>query len=309
MTTLSGVESAAFVDDDTQTVVRYTRAHEETTVAIRERLETDATDTRGDDYWVGYDSQVDWAEPDLSDVSQMAMWMTDRTDVQFVAVGPQKVIQWYEPHFLRTRQETNVDVGNVDPLHGLMSYQGGDGTDGTGTIVGYPNGSHRIYASRNALHALAYDAEHSILDTAGNGEPDGYDYTDGTLSGEAVSAGVYEAFGPTDGSVAERGVDLLMPIEDQTWTLSAQVQQEHADGDTAIRLAALDKSGSVIGSAEDITQSSGTGRISAEITTPTDTYTLRAVILRINNATAQSAKAQVTEPALRVDGGTSYATR
>jgi len=307
MPRLSGVSTAAFIDDATQTVVRFENAHEDTTVRVRDMLEPQSADTRGDDYFVGYESEVNWMEPDLSSVQQMETWMTTPTDVQFVATGPQTIIQWYEPSRVRTRQTTNTNVGEVDPLHGLMRYGGGSGTNASGTIVGYPNGSHRIYASRNALYPLAYDTGVSIADVDGNNAPDGYTYTAGALSNEAVSSGTYEANGPTDGSTAERGVDLLMPIEGLTWTLSVDMQQLHDNGDTAIYLAALDDTGSALTSSEQI--ASTTGRISTEITTPAGTYEVRAVILRIKNANAQSAPAKVTEPALRVDGGTSYVTR
>ena len=307
MPRLSGVEDAAFVDDSTKTVVRFTRAHEDTVVDVRQMLESESSDTRGDDYFTGYESTVEWYEPDLSSASQLATWMSGRTQIQMVAIGPETIVQWYEPHYVFAQQETNTNVGDVDPLRGRMRYGGGDGTNSSGTIVGYPNGSHRIYISKNALHPLAYDAGDSLIDIDGNGTPDGYAYTLGTLSGEAVNSGVYEAFGPTDGSTAERGVDLLMPIETVTWTLSVEVTQLHADGDTAIYLAALDDTGTVL--ASDETVAGSTGRLSAEIDAPAGTYEIRAVPLRIKNASAQTSKAKVTKPALRVDGGTSYVTR
>jgi len=111
---LSGVEQAAFVNDDTQTVVRFNRAHEDTTVQARQMLDADAADTRGDDFFVGYESSVEWVQPDLSSVSQMETWMADETDVQMVAIGPETVVQWYEPQALETFQSVNSSVGDVD---------------------------------------------------------------------------------------------------------------------------------------------------------------------------------------------------
>jgi len=312
MPSLSGVRRAAFVDDSTQTVVRFDRAHEETQADVREMLGSESSDTRGDDYFTGYESILRWREPDLSSVSQLATWMTDRTRVQMVAVGPQKILQWYEPHYIRTSQTTNTSVGDVDPLNAEMRYAGGDGTDGSGNIVGYPNGSHRIYASRNALYPLAYDTGQGLVDTDGNDIPDGYTFTVGSFSGQSMIAGLYQTFGPTDGSIARRGTDLIMPIASQTWTLSVQVDQLHDDGDTFIELFVLSASGVQV--ASNRTTVSTTGRASVSITTPDaggsfPPYTLRPVIAGIENASANNAKLRIREPALRVDGGTSYVTR
>jgi hypothetical protein len=310
MSTLSGLRSAAFVNDDAQTVVRLNRAHEDTSVIVRELLQSEGNDTRGYPWFAGYQSEVEWMQPDLSDVSQMETWMREDTPVQFVAVGPEKIVQWYEPRVPKTFQSVNTSAGNVDPLHGRLTLDGGDGTDGSGNIVGFPNGSHRIYASRNALYPLAYDAGNSLIDTDNDGVPDGYNYTDRALKSEAVNSGVYEAFVDTSvATVGERGANVLLPIEGVEVTLSVEVTQLHDGGTTFIRVEALDSAGNIISNTFDTTNATTTGRISASVTTPPGTYEVRAVILGVELAATETSKAKVTKPALRVDGGTSYVTR
>jgi len=308
MPSLSGVRKAAFVDDSTKTVVRFDRAHEETQADVREMLGSESSDTRGDDYFAGYESVVRWREPDLSSVSQLATWMADRTRVQMVAVGPQKILQWYEPHYIRTSQTTNTNVGDVDPLNAEMRYGGGDGTDGDGNIVGYPNGSHRIYVSRNALHPLAYDAEYSLIDTDNDGIPDGYSNSAalGGLQDPDVINGVFEAFGNTAFQAALRG-KVVMPIPNLTWTLSVEVLQLHDDGDTIIGIVENDTTQAEVQRQEQIVTS--TGRVSVSLTTGADTYSVIGIIAKTTNVNAQNTKVKVTKPALRVDGGTSYVTR
>jgi len=58
---LSGVEKAAFFDPNgsVNDTVRFTRAHEDTTMNVREMLGAESADTRGDDYFVGYESVME----------------------------------------------------------------------------------------------------------------------------------------------------------------------------------------------------------------------------------------------------------
>jgi len=305
---LSGVEKAAFFDPNgsVNDTVRFTRAHEDTTMNVREMLGAEAADTRGHDYFVGYESVMEWMEPDLSDVQQMEQWMTDGTPIQMVAIGPDTIVQWYEPTQVRTSQTTNTSVGDVDPLHARMQIGGGDGTDGDGTVMGYPNGSHRVYVSRNALYPLAYDAEYSIIDRDNDGTPDGYTRTfPNPPTSEDVVNGVYEAFGDTSQDVG-RGVVIPMPIEGVTWTLSVEINQLHDDGFHGIRIATSDGFGELDSSFQ---IASSTGRVTASAEALPGTYQLNVDIFSINGVSTLNQKAKITKPALRVDGGTSYLTR
>jgi len=302
---LGGVEAAAFVNDDTQTAVRYTSPHEDTEINVRAMLESDSQDTRGDDYFVGFDSTVEWRDPSVNGIAQLETWMVDATPIQFVAVGPELIIQWYEPKRPRTVQETTATVGDVDPTVGFLSAAGGDGRNNADEVVGFPNGSHRIYASRSALAPQAYSAEYALIDTDSDGVPDGY--TDTGFTSRSLSQGVFEAAAPTDGSTAALRSDVLMPLEQETWTLSVDVLQLHSGGDTTIRLAALDSAGTVL--TESIETATSTGRLSTDILAPAGTYELRAEPLRSTGATGNATPAQIERPALRVDGKASFVTR
>ena len=291
----TGLSEGAAVDDATQTVVDLPRLHEDTTFNDLLTADGDDEDLLGTPFDVIRRSDVEFHTPEMAGASQLQTWADDDTPIEMVAVGPAQVLQWYNATRLSTNPSEEAAAGPTETAR--LHLRRTDSPDG-----------HGVYWSRNALFYNNWNEEGGFVDSNSDGVPDGYTYASGSLSGEAVSGGVYEAFGPTDGSTAERGDEVLMPLpRAQTWTLSVEVTQLHGDGQTFIALEAVDAGGSVVASQE--TEATSTGRITAEITAPDATYELRAIVLRVKNASAQNQKAKVTEPALRVDGGTSYVTR
>jgi len=291
----TGLDQGAVVDPSTPTVVDLPRLHEDTTFNDLLTADGDDSDLLGTPFHVIRRSDVEFHTPEMAGASQLQTWADNDTPIQMVAVGPAQILQWHNKKRLQTNPSEAAAAGPAETAR--LHLQSTDAPD-----------SHHVYWSRNALFYNNWNQEVGFLDIDSDSIPDGYTYSSGALSGEAVNGGVYEAHGPTDGTTAERGDELLMPLPNaQTWTLSVEVTQLHADGDTAIALLALDSTGSVVASQE--TVASSTGRISAEITAPDTTYELRAVVLRVKNASSQTSKAKVKEPALRVDGATSYVTR
>lgn len=278
-------------DDSPSTRVYVKDVHSDTSATLRQVPDRD-TDTDGATIFAGFRSEVGLASADVSGVTQVETWMTDFSDVELVGITPDHLVQWYNPSRLTGTEMLDTTETNLAEHEVSMVQDGGD------------QQSHDVYITRNGLLFLAPE-NGGWADTDSSGVADGYTATD--LTGTAFTSGVQEFYVDTGDGSGSINATLPFPIDGVTVTLSANHTQIHDDGSQAIRIEALDSSGSQI----DFTDKSvsSTGRKFAELTTPSDTYELKVYPARVTGVSANTTKAKVKDPALRVDGGTSYVKR
>jgi len=264
-----------------------------TEASFREGMSNDE-DPEGVPYIGGMASEIAFGGLDQSPKSQAETWSFNQTPVQMVAVTPDLFIQWYSAQRLLTDQSIDVTQVNLEAGMYMMTREGGDHT------------SHNVYVSRNGLLYLA-PTSGGWDDSDSSGVADGYTTAD--LNGTAFSSAVQEFYVDTGDGSGSLYVDVPFPVDNVEVTLSAEHTQIHDDGDQAIRIEALDGSKSLIGSNFSDVGVSSTGRKHADLTTPSGTYYLRCYPARVTSVSANTSKAKVKNPALRVDGSSTYVAR
>jgi len=267
--------------------------HEDTEGSLRAVPDRDQ-DPDGSTIFAGFRSEVTIASADLDGVSQIETWMRNFEDVELVAVTPDHLVQWYNPSRLLGTEELDITETNLVQSRATMVQDGGDQQD------------HDVYITRNGLLSLA-PQNGGWADTDSNDTPDGY--TETSLNSTAWNSGVYEGFVDTGSGTGSLNVTIPFPLDNVDVTLSVQADQIHDDGAQAIRIEALDSSGSTItGGVSDVTYST-TGRKSVDLTTPSDTHQLKVYPVRVTSVSSNTTKFKIQDPALRVDGETSFVKR
>lgn len=288
MSVISGFRQATIYDPSNGDTVQFARLHGETQAQVRNIADTDETDANGQPYFAGYDSSMTLVSADLTDITQLEAWLTANERIRAVAIGFQRNVQWYEDDRILSQTEFGDGPGEIDVVSASMSRM----SDAA---------SHAIYGNVNLLQFAGWRGS----DEDSNGVPDEYtndgftgvDFTDADGDGTEEQ---FEGFAPTGGGEASLYKDVVLPIPGAPLTLSALFNQLHDDGTTYIEVQTLDFADSVLQTETETV--SATGRASVSVTTHADTYKVRCKVVKVDSASANTSKAEVADPALRVDG-------
>lgn len=279
-------------DDSPSTRVFVSDVSDESEAAIRQAITRDQ-DTDGAGVFAGFRSELGLASNDVSGLSQIETWMSGLNDVEMVGVTPDHIVQWYNASRILGGEQLDTTETNLAESMAMMVQDGGD------------QATHDVFATRNGLQHLAPE-NGGWADTDSDNTPDGYTTT--SLTSEDFTSNVYAAFVDTTAGTGSLNATFAWPLDSVDVTLSVQVDQVHDDGTNAVRVEALDSDKSTVQDSAESTFSS-TGRKSVTLTTPSNTYYLKVYPIRVSSVTANTAKFNIQDPALRVDGETTYVKR
>lgn len=295
------LEAFALMDDaaSPSTRVEVHDVHSDTSANFRQVPDRD-TDPDDATIFSSFRSVMSLAAADIDNFSQAETWLTGYTPVKMVGVTPDLFYQWYKATRIVPREKLTPAEAALVQGEYAMTRDAGD------------RSSHGVYVTRNGLLHLAPVGANGQLaggwaDTDSNNTPDGY--TETSLVSTAWNSGVYEGFVDTASGTGSLNATIPFGLDGVDVTLSVQVDQVHGDGNQAIRIEALDASGSTItGGISDVTYSS-TGRKNATLTTPDGTHSLKVYPVRVTSVTANNSKFKIQDPCLRRGSATSYVAK
>lgn len=222
--------------------------------------------------------------------AQFKTWRDAGTQIRLVAANTEggKNLQWYE----------SVLIHSLKPLEVRGRHQG---MSDLYEIVLQYGGLGDIYNNINLLAYLGW------TDVNLDGVPDGYTTT-ADMTGEVFhgSNGDFDAHGPTDGTPEWLFVDVVFPISGIRFTQSVEVVQLHVDGNTKMVTDQLSFADASLLATS--TTHASIGRKSHTATTQSNIYSMSAIPLRIDGASAQTTKAIIRNPALTIGTSTTYTT-
>jgi hypothetical protein len=213
-------------------------------------------------------------------------WQDERTRVSLVAIGRSVAIQWYETDLLDIRPVSmgGAIAGRADRYAFELLREG--------------HGRHAIYKQQNLLGHLRW------RDLDSSGIADGYTSTGtATFAWDSVN-------GEQDitGSSAGAGIytDIVFPIgAGFSLRASSEATALHVDTTSAhMSIEARTFGGSSLATSVGVT--SGVGRFSTDRATLATAYVYRVMPGRIPTGVSGSGTVSVAEPALRVDGQSTY---
>lgn len=269
---------------------------DEASAAVRQLVESTQT-PEGELYFTGFRSDVSLRSADVDDLSQGDTYQSGQTGVKLVGIVGDFFVLFHQDTRIRVAERLDVTTPNLAEADYMMRREGG-GRGGHGAII-----------TRNLLTYLQEEDSSGNLaggwaDTDSDNIADGYTATDTTS--ESFSSGVQEFFVDTGDGSGSINVTVPFPLDNIKVTLSANHTQVHDDGSQAIRIEALDSNGSVLSGGTSDTSVSSTGRKHADLTTPTGTHQLKLYPARVTSVSANNSKAKVKDPALRLNGSTTY---
>lgn len=281
MAVKSGYKAISFYNSDDGTTVQIGEAALERVDFSQQEMEPDKTDPSGGSPYVGDLSELEVETWDFAGRSQLETWSKNNTRIAVVAIGVQGNVQWYNRDRVSISASPKSERGQANTFVISMRRRG--------------QGEHNIYDNVNLLQFKGWE------DADSDNVPD--DYAANSLSSMAFTGGVFEAFGSTSTSSYLSG-GLPMPVAGVTVTLSVDVVQLHADGDTRIRIIERDFAGSTLSTST--TTATSTGRVKTSLTTSPNVYDILVRPVLLDNVTSQTTKVRVKDPAFRIDGSDQY---
>lgn len=296
MAIISGIQALSFYNPDDGTVIQVDKEDLSNEIAFTSReAEPDEKDPTGGHPFAGDYSELEVPIYNFDGIATLKNWSKNDVRISMVAAGLQQNIQWYERD--RISIENKLIIGQSGRLNKFVLKMRRKG-----------QGQHDIHGKVNLLDHRGWRGS----DENSDGFPDGYDdngawtspaFTDADGDGIAEQ---FAAYGPIDGSSAVLRISKLpFPIAGIDVAQSLLVNQLHDDGITKAQLLPKNFNSSILEVNESTFAS--TGRKSVSGTTPPETFYIQSNILVVTGATAQTAKAAMADPALRVDGKNEFA--
>ena len=225
-----------------------------------------------------------------SEIGQLRSWMESGTRVSMVALGPDQAVQWYETDRLVLKKRPFTA-----PVRGR-----GDVFDVSMERVGH--GRHTIAQQANLLAHLGWNDPEATLAVG---------YTKEGSGTALFNSGVQELFSDTPGD----GIyyDLVFPFRNarsfpgQSVTLSVDIEKLHTDTSSAnIRIEAKNFAGSTLATSTNDVSATGRDDVSRVFNPSILTYSYRIWVLRVPTGVTGNADIEVKDPAVHVNGDTTY---